>query len=124
MSEIDKNTLLANIGRDRATLDALVAGLNEAQLLEPALEAGWSVKDVLAHIAAWERLCTSWLDAIARDETPERPEVGDVDATNARFYEQALRTPLGDVMAESGRSYQAIVEAVERLPAADLADEK
>ena len=119
-----KDELLANIRRDRALLDALVAGLGEAQMLEPALDDGWSVKDVLAHIAAWEQLCTSWLDAIARGETPERPEVQDVNGTNARFHEQARATPLADVVAESARSYQSIVEAVKRLPAADLADEK
>ncbi len=119
-----KDELLAAIRRDRALLDTLVAGLDEAQMLDPALDGGWSVKDALAHIAAWERLCTSWLDAIARGETPARSEVQDVNATNARFYEQARATALADVMTESARSYQAIVEAVERLPAADLADEK
>jgi hypothetical protein len=119
-----KDELLAAIRRDRALLDALVAGLNEAQMLDPAHDGGWSVKDALAHIAAWERLCTSWLAVIARGETPDRPEVEDVDGANARFYEEARDSALADVMTESARSYQAIVEAVEQLSPADLADEK
>jgi uncharacterized protein (TIGR03083 family) len=119
-----KDELLAAVRRDRATLDALVAGLDQAQMQQPALDGGWSVKDALAHIAAWERACTTWLDAIARGETPGRPEVQDVDGTNARFFEEARDSALADVTAESARSYQAIVEAVERLSDAELADEK
>ncbi len=119
-----KDELIASIRRDRATLDALVASLDEAQMTTPALDGGWSVKDVLAHISAWEELCASWLDAAGRGETPDRPEVRNVDETNARVYAAAKDTPLALVLARSRTSYEAMLRAVEALSDADLADEQ
>ena len=88
-----RDELLATVRRDRAALDGAVAQLRDAQKLEPVLDAGWSVKDVLAHISAWERTATRWLDEIDRGVMTQRPEVGDVDATNARFYAAAKDAP-------------------------------
>ncbi|MEK7693088.1 MAG: ClbS/DfsB family four-helix bundle protein, partial [Chloroflexota bacterium] len=65
-----KAELLDAIRRDRATLDALVTSLSEAQMIAPELDAGWSVKDVLAHITAWEQLCLKWIREGRRDEGP------------------------------------------------------
>ena len=49
---MDKTELLAAIARDRARLEELIAGIDDARMTEPSLEGGWSVKDVLAHISA------------------------------------------------------------------------
>ena len=119
-----KDELIASIKRDRATLYALVAPLDEAQMTAPSIESGWSVKDVLAHISAWEGLCARWLDAAGRDETPDRPEVRNVDETNARMHVAAKDIPLPQVIARSQASHEAMLRAVEALSEADLADEQ
>ena len=119
-----KKELTKRIRADRARLDALVAGLDRAQLVAPSLESGWSVKDVLSHVSAWERLCTAWFAAAARGETPDRAEVRDLDAFNARAYADAKDRPLADGLAESRLSYQAIVAAIEAMSDAELADEQ
>jgi len=119
-----KEELLASIRRDRARLEALIAPPDETRLTEPALEAGWSVKDALAHISAWERICCSWLAAAARGETPARPEVQDVDGTNARNYQAAKDRPLADVLSESRESHRAMLEAAEALSETELADDQ
>jgi hypothetical protein len=118
-----KDDLLAAIRRDRARLDALIAPLDEARLTAGTLDAGWSVKDALSHISLWERLCVGWLAATARGETPARPEVQDVDGTNARNYEATKDRPLADVLRESKESYEAILAAVQALSDAQLADD-
>jgi len=82
------------------------------------------VKDVLAHISLWERLCAGWLEAVARGETPDRPEVADVDATNAHGQAASKDAPLADVLAESSRTCRAILAAVAALSEDDLADEQ
>ena len=119
-----KPELLALTRSERAALDALVASIDDAALTAPALDNGHSVKDVLAHISLWERLCAGWLQAVVRGETPDRPEVIDVDATNARDHAATKDAPLADVLAESSVTYQALLDAVEALSEADLADEQ
>lgn len=118
-----KDELTKRIRIDRARLDELVGSLDDARMVEPALEQGWSVKDVLAHISAWELACTRWLEAAARDETPERPEVRDVDAFNAATFAANRDRELSDVRAESSASYGAIVAAIDATPEAELAND-
>jgi len=119
-----KHELLVRMRGERAALQSLVASIDAAALTQPALDDGHSVKDLLAHISLWERLCAKWLEAVARGETPDRPEVADVDATNARAHAAAQAAPLAAVLDESRRAHQALLDAVEALSAADLADEQ
>ena len=123
MKSADKAELIAALHRDWTALEALLSSLDEAQMLAPELGDGWSVKDVLAHIAVWEARCASWLESVARGVTPERPEVKDVDASNARDYAAAKDAPLATVLAQSQDAHAAMVQAVEALSEADLADE-
>jgi uncharacterized damage-inducible protein DinB len=116
--------LLARIRRDRAGLDAALEGLSADQQTEPSLDAGWSVKDVLAHISAWERICTRWLEAVESGESPSRPEVADLDDTNARLYDEAKERALTAVLGESRASYAALIATVERLPDTALNDKQ
>ena len=111
-----KSELLANIRRDRAQLDALVARVGEARMTEPALEGGRSVKDVLAHISAWEKICL----ALVRNNRPIQPpppgESGpSTDVINQKVYEESRERPLGDVVADAERSYTDLLVLVESL---------
>ncbi len=119
-----KAELLAAIRRDRATLDTLVASLTEAQMIAPALDTGWSIKDAIAHISAWESRCARWLELVSLGVTPDRPEVNDVDGANARDYAAAKQQPLSSVLASSRDAHAAMVRSVEALSEADLADEE
>jgi uncharacterized protein (TIGR03083 family) len=115
--------LLAAIERDWDALQSLIERVGDARMTEPSLDAGWSVKDVLAHIALWEGICARWLEAAARGETQDRPEVKDVDGTNARGFERAKARPLSDVIRESRTRHARIVAAVEALSGEELASD-
>ena len=108
-----KAELIANIERDRARLDELLAGLDEACMIEPALEEGWSVKDALAHITSWEQLCLGWIREDARREGPFTPE--SINALNARIYAENRERPLADVLARSRQSSTEILAVAESL---------
>jgi uncharacterized protein (TIGR03083 family) len=110
---LNKNELLANILRERAVLDALVASLSEAQLIAPELDTAWSVKDALAHITAWEQLCLKWIREGRREEGPFTQE--SIDAFNGRIYEAHRDHPLDAVLEESRRSYDGMVAMVEAV---------
>src|SRR4051812_1666116 len=69
----DKARILGMIRKERDALDALVASLSEAQMLEPGLGEGRSVKVMLLHVAGGERRFVGWLAAAERGETPALP---------------------------------------------------
>ena len=112
-----KDELLASIRGDRGTLDALVSSLNAARMVAPELEAGWSVKDVLAHISAWEQLCLKWVRSGQREEASFTQ--ASIDAFNDGIFEANHDRALGLIRLESGRSYEQMLETVEGL-ASDL----
>src|SRR3989304_8456747 len=74
-------------------LDA-VNGLSEEQLTRvwygdpsTSLRTGWTVRDIVAHVAGWHREEIAMLERMARGErpVPESVDYTDDDAWNARF---------------------------------------
>jgi hypothetical protein len=111
---VTKDELLAAIKRDRATLESLMARVGDGRMLEPALEGGWSVKDALAHITAWEQRCMGWIRENGADKPPSFTEEG-INAYNAEVYEANKDRALQEIVAESKRSFGEMVEAVAGL---------
>ena len=89
----NKHDLLANIGRERTALDNLLAPLNDEAMLRPARDDGWTAKDILAHLTAWEQRLLRWIERWRATGEPGRPEVGvtwhNFDSLNERDYAAA-----------------------------------
>ena len=113
-----KDELLANIKRDRARLDEIVRRLDAATMVDPRLDGGWSVKDVLAHITAWEQFCLEWVLTGKGAEPALTPE--QIEAFNAKTYAENRDRPLTDVATASGRSSAEMLAAVEALTQEEL----
>jgi uncharacterized damage-inducible protein DinB len=64
----NKAELLTLIEQSRQTLEEALNRLSEAQLTELKDAQGWSVKDHLTHLAAWERGMVDLLEYRARYE--------------------------------------------------------
>ncbi len=77
---------LAELGRTRAELLAAISGLDEAALDRKGVVGDWSIKNVLAHMAAWEAWVVEALPArMTTGATPEdfRQRAEDEDRFNA-----------------------------------------
>lgn len=48
-------------------------GIPEALMTEPGVSGEWSIKDILAHVAAWDRMTTHVTLQIMRGDEPEWP---------------------------------------------------
>ncbi len=120
----DKNALLEEIEREHRRLEQNLAFLTDDQLTEAGVVGDWSVKDLLAHLTAWENLFLGWYRAGLRGEVPQTPAPGftwkDLDRLNRQIYEENLDRLLESVKADFRRSYQETLKVVERIPADDL----
>lgn len=121
----NKAELIARIDRAWSDLEQAVAGWSDEQLTVPRDAAGWSAKDHLAHLAAWER---SML-VLLRDRQPQHVGLGvdqalfeshDIDAINAAIYAQVRDQPLAEVETERQRVHQEMRALLEALPEVDL----
>ena len=91
-------------------------------VLENNLPNGWSVKDVLAHIAAWEWRCASLLDA-SHDTKALLKAQPDVEALNREIYEERKEWGWEEVEYDFRAAHQTLLEAIGKLPPQQLADE-
>ncbi|HET7034878.1 MAG TPA: DinB family protein [Thermomicrobiaceae bacterium] len=126
----DQNGMPLNAQALRNRVDASWRQLQRAldapaAALTAAAADGWSVKDHLAHITAWEQalLATlsgeSWLDGLGLGDLAQEP--GDIDAINALILARRQSQPLATVLAEARATHARVNEALAALTDADLA---
>ncbi len=119
-----KAELIERIHRTQATLEELVASLSDDEMIAPAPDGGWSVKDHLIHLAAWDCALLGVLrgkpmgEAIGVDDAIY--ETGGVDAVNAVIYEREKDRPLPEVLETWRASRREVLALLETLSDADL----
>lgn len=90
------------------------------RLDEPeAAAAGWTVKDHVAHLAAWRREAVELLGAVQKGEAGHG--FSDLDGHNAELHERHHAWPAERVRAEADASYADFLLAVEGCPTDKLA---
>jgi hypothetical protein len=129
---MDKARLLELMQSEFAALEAVLGRLDAAQLTQPGVYGELSVKDVLAHLAAWQGIEIGWLRASARGEPVVRYargyEVGEANAAavtdqlNAHFFAQYKETPLGEVLDDLRATHSSLMDAVTELSDEELRD--
>lgn len=111
--------------RSRAATLRLLARIPEEAVLRPRALGDWSIKDALAHIAAWEEEGTRRLALIARgrgDRIVWYDTMAEVDRFNAAAVRAARRLSLPATLRRLARARAALVSALKRLPPRALAD--
>ena len=106
-------------------LEAQVAALSEAQMTQPGVMGEWTVKDVLAHVAWWERHLLRTLRA-GHDELDEMVTEGTdsrqvTDRANAEVFATNRDRSLDDVLAEFRAAHAEMLAALASWPEDELA---
>ena len=129
----NKTELLERMRAGREEWDALIAQIPDSVRTEPALAGGWSVKDLIAHVAAFENWTAAQIRAANEGRAPTDRElygveevtvdpVGwDLDRENAAIYARYKETPLAEVMTLSSQAFADLVAAVEAVSDEDIA---
>lgn len=69
-----KEHMLAALREQFERWEALLASLSEEQLTAPRFDLDWSIKDVLAHLWAWQQISIARMEAGAADREPRYPQ--------------------------------------------------
>ena len=127
-----KTELLERMRAGREEWDALIAQIPDSARTEPALAGGWSVKDLIAHVAAFENWTAAQIRAANEGRAPTDselygveevtvdPEEGDLDRQNAAIYARYREMPLAEVMTFSSQAFADLVAAVEGVSDEDF----
>jgi len=90
-----------NLARERGKLLAALEGLSEGELTRSGAVGRWSVRDVLAHILAWEEEAVTRLDLLAAERPQDFARITneeELESWNARAHERNAGLPLTEVM--------------------------
>lgn len=127
----DKHSILRALREEFSRWEALLAGLSEEQITAPQLAENWSIKDVIAHLRAWQQRSITRLDAALRHREPAYPawpaqfdpEMEDQPHDlNAWLYAQDRDRPWASVYAEWREGFRRLLELGAAIPESDLLD--
>jgi len=108
-----------------------LAGTPEAQLTDPSLPGNWSVKDVMAHLWAWQQRTLARTEAALHDAEPQYPKWpdtlppdpdDDVDQANDWIYKTNRDKPWPAVYSDWRGQFLRILDLSEQLSQNDLFD--
>ena len=102
----------------RAELLALVQGLDEADVGQQTANPGWTVQDVVAHLASAERGHVQVVRALLDDQGLESASF-DLDAFNEREVAARRNRSLADLLEELADGRRETLALLDRLGSAD-----
>jgi hypothetical protein len=120
----DKAQLLERIQQAWTALEQTIGRLSDEQMTAPEADGGWSVKDHLAHITAWEQYLLAVLEGRPLHEVMGLDEARyraiDTDGLNVVIFERDKDRPLPEVLATFRQSHEQVLAALARLTDPDL----
>jgi hypothetical protein len=124
--EMSKSKLLELIRTERQSLEEILLGFDDSQMLNPSLDGNWSIKDILAHIVTWEQRMVKWIEEALNGETPQILPAGmtwdDLDLWNEQTFMENQDIPLPGVLSDFHSSFTQVLMTVESLSEEDLID--
>ncbi|MBI5879281.1 MAG: ClbS/DfsB family four-helix bundle protein [Chloroflexi bacterium] len=121
---MDTAQLLSLLRDTRKHLQALIDAAGQDGMDAPGVSDDYSLKDIVAHLLAYERALVTWLDVAGAgrvyvDPVVDRP---DLDARNAVVYAANHGRPAAEVAQEYAQTAADLEARVAALSYADLND--
>jgi uncharacterized damage-inducible protein DinB len=111
--------------RSRAATLRLLSSLPQRVVLQPKSQGQWSIKDVLAHIVAWEEEAVKRLQLIADgkgDQILFYDDMAAADAFNARAVAASRKRSLAALLNHTAQVRQQLIKALKQIPPDSLND--
>jgi len=103
--------------RFRTDMRRLLEAVNRVSLArrDVPMPAGWTIKEMLAHVAAWDREVATGVDDVLGERAPRYLGVNQ-DDFNAQVVEASARAGLDEVLAEAERAQRLLLEKMMSVP--------
>jgi len=115
---VNRLQLLTRIEEPWSALKAAYGGLSAAEMLEPGVIGTWSVKDIIAHVTAWEEEALAHLPLILAGGKPPRYSVthGGINAFNAQMTQRNRERPLSEVLRRRDDTHRRLLAFIQGAP--------
>jgi len=117
------DALIADLERERHILFAMLDNVEAGSLTTPGLLGEWSARELIAHLGYWTGHATEVIHLLEVGRIEEDDLGGQtVDEINATVARIARDTPLATVRKREAASVDALVERLQSLDPARLAE--
>src|SRR5690554_592899 len=124
-----KEEMLTGLREELSRWQELLAGLSEEQITAPDLPGGWSIKDVMAHLMAWQLRSIARVEAALDGSEPQFPHWPahlepdndeDLEELNEWIYNHYRDQPWPTVYRTWRDNFSRFIELGEQIPEEDL----
>ncbi len=118
-----RDQVLLALKDSRTKMEAALRGLTDEQLLEPGVMGEWSVKDILAHLTAWEAEVVTRLAKLQAGKKIQSvvPAGDSIDSLNAKWYQEHKDRDLDRVLTDFRGVREQMIRQVDSLNDQQLA---
>jgi hypothetical protein len=115
---VNRTQLIHKINTTWSTFAESFAGLSESQLMQPGVVDSWSVKDIIAHVTAWEEEALKYLPLVSQGgRLPRYADMyGGIDAFNAQTIQHSRTLSLADVLRQFTETHQRLIDYLHSVP--------
>jgi hypothetical protein len=126
-----KEHILAALREQFERWEQLLANLTDDQILDARFDLAWSIKDVVAHLWAWQQISIARMEGGMQNREPELPKwivdsienwEQDANSVNALTYEAQHDKPWSDIHEIWRNGFLRFLEVGEKIPERDLLD--
>jgi len=123
--QIAKSELLSEADTEYQRLEEVLERLSEKDLSDSRVNsAGWSLKDVLAHVADWADRCAGWCEAGLRGDQPEPPAPGlkwnQFPLLNEQIFQKHRSRPVKAILSDFRAGHLRLCRIATQFDDSDL----
>ena len=121
---MNKTEFLTILEDERARFEELLAAVGSARMATAGVSGDYSVKDIVAHLEAYERALVTWLQEAQAGRVYVAPLLDrpDLDARNAAVYEANRSREAAEVLLTFRQTWDELLAQVELLTEEELTD--
>jgi len=126
-----KEHILAALREQFNSWEELLASLSEEQITAPHFDYNWSIKDVIAHLWAWQQISIARMEGGLQDREPELPKwivnsiedwEEDADRVNALTFENYHEKPWSEIYQNWRDGFLKFLKLGDQISEKDLLD--
>ena len=126
-----KEHILAALREQLERWEDLLAGVSEEQITTPQFDLHWSIKDVIAHLWAWQQVSLARMEGGVLDREPDYPDwilsagedwEDNGDAVNALTFERNHYKPWSEIYRNWRDGFLRLLDVAEKVSERDLLD--
>ena len=124
-----KEHILAAVRDEFDNWEKLFSALSAEQIIQPRFDMDWSIKDVVAHLWAWQQISIARMEGGVLDREPEYPKWivesieywdEDADRVNALTFERYHEKSWSEVYGDWRIGFHRFLDLASQIPERDL----